>query len=180
MRTIFAADTWLLLWIQENMRTPWLTAVLTRITHLGDAGVVWILLSAALLIFVKTRRSGICASVSLAAVYVVNDLVLKNIFERLRPFEASDAVTALIAHPGGASFPSGHTASAFAVAAALVLSHAPRYVSVPASVLALLIAFSRVYLGVHYPTDVIAGAAVGIAVGAITAWAVKKVKHESF
>lgn len=177
MGNIFAADTQLLLWMQENLRRPWLTAILSRITHLGDAGAVWILLCAALLIFVKTRRIGICASVSLAAVWLINDLILKNIFERLRPFEASEAVTALIAHPGGTSFPSGHTATAFAVASALAASRAPWYIAAPALLLAAAIAFSRMYLGVHYPSDVIAGAAVGTAVGVVTALALRRTKR---
>lgn len=178
MELILQKDMEIVLWIQENLRTPPLTAFLRTVTHLGDLGAVWIVLCVALLIFVKTRRSGICASVSLASAFFINDVILKNIFERLRPFEAAETVRELIDHPGGASFPSGHTAAAFAAAMALVFSRAPRYISIPALVLAALIAFSRLYLGVHYLTDIIIGAAVGTAVAAAAVAAVKRLKKD--
>ena len=128
MEQIFLIDSRVIIWVQEHLRSPGLTCVMRFITHLGDCGAVWILLAAALLIFVKTRRSGICLSVSLAAVLILNNLVLKNVFDRARPFDAISAVLPLIERPHDPSFPSGHAScgrgcscSAFRIKSAFAL-----------------------------------------------------------
>lgn len=167
MEQIFLIDSRVIIWVQEHLRSPGLTCVMRFITHLGDWGAVWILLAAALLIFVKTRRSGICLAVSLAAVLILNNLVLKNVFDRARPFDAISAVLPLIERPHDPSFPSGHAAAAAAAAAALFVSKAPLPLSVTSAVLAVGVAFSRLYLGVHYPSDILFGALFGAVVGGV-------------
>lgn len=153
-------DASILLWIQENLRTPWLTVFFKQITRLGNAGIFWILLSVCLLFFTKTRKTGWLAGISLALSFVVNNLFLKNVVARTRPYEAVEGLNRLIEKQTDDSFPSGHTASSFAVAVILYLELPKKY-GIPLLILAVLISFSRLYLGVHYPSDVLAGAVSG-------------------
>ncbi len=179
MELIEGIDSGILIWIQEQLRTPWLTAFFRVVTALGNAGLVWIALAAALAAVKKTRRAGVCAAVSLAAVFIVNNLALKNIFGRIRPYEVIPGLAALVDKPSDPSFPSGHTAAAFAAAAALIFARAPLRVSVPAAALAVLMGFSRLYLGVHYPSDVLAGAAVGTVTALLVSAAAARLRRRS-
>lgn len=153
-------DQTMLLWVQDAIRTPLLTAILTLITRLGDDGAVWLLISIGLLFSKKTRALGIVALCSLGCTYLLNNLLLKNLVARIRPYEAVSGLQRLIEAQEDFSFPSGHTASSFAVAVVL-LRNLPKTYGASALILAVLIGFSRVYLGVHYPTDVICGALIG-------------------
>lgn len=105
----------------------------------------------------------------LACCAVIGNLILKNLVARSRPFFFNTAVDLLISVPTDYSFPSGHTMSSFT--AAVILYHADKRLGIPALILAFLIAFSRLYLYVHFPSDVIAGALIGIAIGFVV-WAV--------
>jgi membrane-associated phospholipid phosphatase len=87
-------------------------------------------------------------------------LVLKRVFDRPRPFEAYSDITKLT-DGGGGSMPSGHTAAAFATATTLSITYPKWYVMAPAYTWASLVGYSRMYLGVHYPSDVVAGALLG-------------------
>ena len=117
-----------------------------------------------MLLFKKTRKAGICLAAALALTAFVGNTVLKNIFARTRPYiEANFPV--IIGAPGGYSFPSGHTGSSFA--AATVLAFSFKKYGALFYILAALIGFSRAYLYVHYPTDIIAGALLGIALGVV-------------
>ncbi len=133
-------------------------------THLGDYGALWIIIAVVMLMFKKTRKAGICLAVSLVATAIIGNVILKNIFARLRPFVVAN-FPIIISHPGGYSFPSGHTSSSFAAATALSL-HYKKYAAA-FYIVAALIGFSRIYLYVHYPSDVAAGAIVGVAVAII-------------
>ena len=159
----------ILLWIQQTLRTPILTPVFQFITALGNAGFIWILISVILLLCTKTRKIGALCSISLVASFVVNNLLLKNIVQRIRPYEMIDQLNILIAAPLDSSFPSGHTASSFAAATVLYLLCPKRY-GISALILASLISFSRMYVGVHYPTDVLAGIFSGVVIGVITVY----------
>lgn len=167
----------LLQWIQETLRCGFLDHAFTFITHLGDVGIVWILLGVVLLCRKTTRRWGWAVLFSLLFAYVIGDLIIKNIVQRPRPFTRAE-VELLIPPPDSWSFPSGHSGSSFAAATALFLCS--KKWGTPALVLAGLIAFSRMYLFVHYPTDVLCG----ILLGVLTAFAVcgwmnrKKAKTE--
>lgn len=151
----------ILLWIQEFVRNPLLTPAAVAVTTLGNAGVIWILISCGLLIPKKTRRTGVICIVSLLGSLIINNGILKNLVARTRPYESMETLVPVIAAPWDYSFPSGHAGSSFACAWVL-LRRLPGKYGVPAVVLASLIALSRLYVGVHYPSDVIAGAVSGI------------------
>lgn len=139
-------------------------AVMCFITKLGDAGIIWIVLAVILLLLPKTRKTGLVMMAALCIDLVVCNGILKNLFARIRPCDVNTQIQLLIARPDDFSFPSGHTASSFAAVAALYFS-GERKLWKPALVLACLIAFSRLYLYVHYPTDILGGIFVGLAAG---------------
>ena len=157
----------------QNIRTPVGDAVMCFITRLGDAGMVWILLAVILLVIPKTRKSGIVLMTALCVDLVLCNGILKNLFARIRPCDINTQVQLLIARPDEFSFPSGHTAASFTAVAALYLSGEKKLWK-PAFMLACLIAFSRLYLYVHYPTDILGGILVGIAAGYIGYMAVSR------
>lgn len=161
-------------WIQENLRHPALDPVVTAITSLGNGGIFWILLTVLLLLFKKTRKIGICCALGLIFDLLAVNIVIKPLVGRVRPYVTLDAIVPLGHLPGDHSFPSGHSAGSFAAAWALYRSARRRY-GVPALVLAALIALSRLYVGVHYPTDVLAGIVIGILVGELGARAGKRI-----
>ena len=150
-------------WIQLHCRSEALDAVLPFVSWICDHGEVWILLAVILLAFKKTRRTGAVVAVALALDVVCCNLLLKPLIGRVRPFVVNPAVELLVSAPMDASFPSGHTASSFAAAAALRAAGSRLWL--PAFVLAALIAFSRLYLYVHWPSDVLAGGVLGIFLG---------------
>ena len=111
-----------------------------------------------------TRKTGMVMMAALCIELVVCNGILKNLFARIRPCDVNTQIQLLIARPDDFSFPSGHTAASFAAVAALYFS-GERKLWKPALILACLIAFSRLYLYVHYPTDILGGILVGIAAG---------------
>ncbi len=144
----------------QKLRTPLGDRVMCMITKLGNAGAIWIVLALVLLLIPKTRRSASILLAALAVDVVLCNLLLKPLVARVRPFEVNTAIQLLVAKPQDFSFPSGHTAASFASAAALYLAGEKKLWK-PVLVLAVLIAFSRLYLYVHYPTDVLGGAVLG-------------------
>ncbi|MBR6325916.1 MAG: phosphatase PAP2 family protein [Lachnospiraceae bacterium] len=154
----------ILLWIQDTLRGPFLDPVMTTVTHLGDAGIVWVVMSIVLLAVKRTRKVGLCCFLALLIMLIVNNYVIKILVDRTRPYEVVEGLTAIVPLPGDASFPSGHTAAGIAAAVVLIGETKARY-WIPALLLALLVAFSRMYVGVHYPTDVLGGAILGILYG---------------
>ena len=170
IETIQNIDGSLLIKFQHFAIHGALTSIVKAYTHLGDAGMMWIAIAVILLIFKRTRKYGLLVFASLALTYLVNNLLLKELIDRTRPYEAFDKVQRLIEKQRGQSFPSGHSASSFAAAMCIYLN-APKKYGIPAMLLALLMALSRLYVGVHYPGDVVAGAVVG----SLMAWLVYKV-----
>lgn len=171
--TINTIDGQLLLWLDEMVRTPILTVFFTFVTTLGNGGMIWIALSLGLTIPKKTRKIGIMGICALLGSLLINNMLLKNLVARARPFDTWDYIVPLIARPGGFSFPSGHTASSFACASVL-FRKLPKKYGIPALVLASLIAFSRLYLGVHYPGDVLAGVVSGVLISYLAEYIVNK------
>lgn len=171
-------DGQILLWIQENLRTEALTPIVVFITKLGNSGLFWIAATVLLLCIPKTRKAGSMAALALICTFLINNIVIKNLVARPRPWTAWEELEILIDKPGGHSFPSGHTANSFA-AAVMMFKTLPSYIGIPAVILAAMIGFSRLYLGVHYPTDVLVGAIVGTAIALIAHKIVVKKQEES-
>jgi undecaprenyl-diphosphatase len=139
-----------------------LDRVVPLVTYLGEGGAIWILLALVLLLRKDTRRYGLGVAVALVLDLVLCNLLLKPLVARPRPFTLRE-VTLLVKAPGDWSFPSGHTAASFAAAGALCFGKSK--LGAPAVVLATLISLTRLYLYVHYPSDVVAGVAVGLLCG---------------
>lgn len=161
----------------QTIHTPLLDKILAFITSLGNAGIIWIVLAVVLLILPKTRKTGIIVAAALLMDLILCNLILKNLVARVRPYDVNTAIAILIKKPLDFSFPSGHTAASFAAMTALFLAKMKK-AWIAALVLAVLIAFSRLYFYVHYPTDVLGGAVVGILSGIIGYTIVEKIdKH---
>lgn len=155
-------DIQILDWIQR-MSTPWLDKFMIAVTTLGKGSAVWFVSATILFLIPKTRRLGVAMAVSLALEILCCNVILKPLIARVRPCDVNTAVQLLINRPADFSFPSGHAGAAFAAASALYFERSRLWI--PAGVLAVLIAFSRLYLYVHYPSDVLVGAMIGIMIG---------------
>ena len=139
----------------QTLHIPILDKIMVWITSLGDAGMIWILLTAIFLIMPKTRRTGSIMLAALLVQTILCNMVLKNLFARTRPYDVNTTIQLLVPKLQDFSFPSGHTSASFTIVS----------VWKPALVLACLIAVSRLYLYVHYPTDVLGGVILGILSG---------------
>ena len=159
----------ILLFIQNNIRMPFLDTIMKGITFLADHGWFWITLSLVLLIFRKTRKVGFMCCFAIGCMFLINNICIKHIVDRTRPYEVIQGLVPLGNLPDDSSFPSGHTAISFAVSIVLLFTTKKRF-GIPAVILAVLIALSRMYVGVHYPTDVLGGMAVGIVCACISLW----------
>ena len=155
-------------WIQTHLRCGFLDAVLPVISWTCDHGEIWILLAAVLLFWKKHRWTGVSVSFALILDLICCNMILKPLVGRIRPFAVNTAVELLTAPPLDASFPSGHTAASFAAVFALKASGSRLWK--PALAVAVVIAFSRLYLYVHWPSDVFFGAVLGTALGYAGAW----------
>ena len=155
-------------WIQETMQCAFLDKTMPIVTLFGDGGVFWIGIAVLLLFFAKYRKIGFSMGMALVLGLVVCNITLKPLVARIRPYdfqlqEFGREISLLISAQHDFSFPSGHTIASFEACTVLLL-HDKR-MGIPATVLAILIAFSRLYLYVHYPTDVLVSLVLGIAFG---------------
>ena len=157
-----AADGAVLLRIQENLRSALLTPLFSRYTQLGNGGMMWIVLSLLMLCHKRTRKAGWLSLMAMLLGLLCTNVILKHLVGRARPWTVLTGLTALVVEGDPNSFPSGHTCAAFASAGAWCRTLPCRWMKVLGVALAALMGFSRLYVGVHYPSDVIAGCAVGL------------------
>lgn len=160
-----------------GLHTPLLDSIMVFITRLGDAGILWIVSGLVMLLIPKYRRAGVCVMIALVMDFVIANLVLKPLVARIRPYEYVDFVNLIIAEPKDFSFPSGHSFASFASSVSVFLYHKKSGAVLIA--FAFLIAFSRIYLYVHFPSDVIAGAFMGTAVAFIAREITDKIFRKS-
>ncbi|WP_409070171.1 phosphatase PAP2 family protein [Clostridium sp. FAM 1755] len=160
MNLIQNMDIYILDFIHKNIANNFLDKIMIFITSIGNLGLIWIAISLLLLISKKYRKVGVLCIASLLLSSLIGEVLLKNLVQRGRPFTAVEGINLLIKAPKSFSFPSGHTASSFAVAT--VVGRKIEKFKLPIYILAIAIAFSRLYLYVHYPSDVLVGALIGV------------------
>lgn len=153
-------------WIQANLRSPMGDTVMSVVTSFANKGIGWLLLAGMLLLFARNRKTGMALLLAICIEVLLCNILLKPMVARERPFVLNPAMQLLITLPQDYSFPSGHAAVSFASATVLwIRNNRWRF---PATILAIVIAFSRLYLYVHFPTDVLAGTIIGILAGIIS------------
>lgn len=160
MSQILMLDNIILLYIKDNMHSPIMDKAMVAITTLGNSGFIWILISILLMLNKKYRIIGLMALCALILSTILGEGILKHVFQRVRPSFDIPTVNLLIQKPLSYSFPSGHTTSSFAVAGILA-KYFKKY-AILFFAIASLIGFSRLYLYVHYPTDVLVGIILGL------------------
>lgn len=149
----------------QEMHNAFLNPLMIGVTTLGDSGLIWILIAVVLLFFKRTRNCGILMLLSMAVCFIAGNLCIKNLVQRPRPFQVDASVSLLIPPPGEYSFPSGHTMHGFTAATIIFLHN--RKAGIAALLFAAVIAFSRMYLFVHFPTDILGGLIIGVAAAVI-------------
>lgn len=155
-----------LYWMQ-GIYNPALDSVMIGVTYSATSAVLWFVLAFLMTCTWRYRRVGVAVIVSVIFAYVLVDLIIKPSVDRPRPFDVGD-LHLMIAPPGTSSFPSGHTASSFAAATAILIYC--RRAGLLAMAYAALVGLSRIYLCVHWPTDVVAGAVIGVAASILVIW----------
>ncbi len=165
LETLQNLDDSLLLVIQE-LRLDWLDPLVAAFTSLGNAGVLWIVLSLAMLCWRPTRRAGALAILAMVLGLLCTNVVLKHLVGRTRPWLVVPGLIPLVEEPDPNSFPSGHTCAAFAAGLSWWRTLPWRWGRIAAVALGVCRGLSRLYVGVHYPSDVLAGGLVG----ALCAW----------
>ena len=154
-------DQTILVWIQDNLRIENLNPIVKVFTYMGNGGAVWIVICLVLTKIKKTRKIGIYSILSLIFSLLITNLGLKLIYERIRPYEVMNNISPLIITSDPNSFPSGHTSAAFSVGFLWAKFSKKQWIKISCILQAILMGFSRLYVGVHYPSDVVAGALVG-------------------
>ena len=170
-------DLPILEWIATNLYCAVLDTLMPIITLFGDAGIFWIVCAAALLFIPKYRKIGMTMGVALIIGLLLCNVTLKPLVGRIRPYDYQllhfgKEIPLLVEGLHDFSFPSGHTIASFEAATALLIGN--RKLGIPAMILAVLIAFSRLYLYVHYPTDVLASVVLGIGIAFLANFLVNK------
>lgn len=152
--------------IQTHLRSVAGDIIMPAVTALGDNGILWMGLGACAVISRKHRKTGILIWVSLVMNVLLCNVLLKPLIARVRPCDINTTVQLLIQHPADYSFPSGHTSASFAAVTALYMAKEKYWYF--ALIPAAMIAFSRLYLYLHYPTDILGGIVVGVFCGGVS------------
>jgi len=163
-----------ILYALQEIHNPILDQIMLFITSLGDSGWFWLAIGVICLAFKKHRKMGLQLLLSMLGTFILGNLILKNVFARPRPCDIDAAVQLLISRPHGHSFPSGHSINSMVAAVAIFLNN--KKLGIPAIIIATLIGFSRLYLFVHFPTDVLVGFVVAVLVAIGVDWAFREVQ----
>ncbi len=150
--------------IQQHLRSELMDKIMVTITHLGDAGIMWIILTVVLLLIPKTRKVGFVLVLALVFDLILCNFIIKPFVARTRPYDINTAIELLIGRQVDYSFPSGHTAAGITCTTVLYLTR-QKWLWKLTLLLSLLIGFSRMYLYVHFPTDIIGGIIIGVVCG---------------
>ncbi len=177
MEVIQSFDLSVLNAIQNTLKCGFLDFLTVFISYLTTSGIIWIAAGIVMLFFKKTRAAGIILLAALALGFLSGDILLKHLVNRPRPFTVNTDIALLIKQPSGSSFPSTH--SVLAAASTTVLLAKKREVGFIALVLTVCIAFSRLYLYIHYPTDVLCGLLLGILCGTAALLIARAIKLEN-
>ncbi|MDE5789519.1 MAG: phosphatase PAP2 family protein [Clostridia bacterium] len=164
-------DIAILKWVHQVFHDQtWLNYIMKYVTYLGEFGAGAIICAIALLIFKKTRWAGVAVACACVLDVLIVNVILKLSVNRARPWQTYPDLgfqefhlSIGVREPSDSSFPSGHTAALFAAAVALTMYYKVK--GLPAIAVALLVAISRIYLCMHYPTDVLGGMFIGAACG---------------
>ncbi len=167
-------DEQALVWIAEHVRCALLDPFMKLYTQLGNAGMLFIVLGLALLLFKPTRKAGVSALCAMLIGLIVVNFTIKPLMARPRPWLVIENFVNLVPEGDPNSFPSGHTNAAFAFALAVCMSAPKRWMKISAVCAAAVMGLSRLYVGVHFPSDVLAGAVIGSLCGLLGAWVVKQ------
>ncbi len=173
-------DAGVLLWVQEYIRTPLGDLLMPIWSSLGNDGLLWIALALLLLCFRKTRRAGVLALAGMLLNFIAVNVVIKHLVARPRPWLVVEGLNTLLFIDDPNSFPSGHTSAACAFAAALCCELDPVWAKALAVAGAVLMGWSRIYVAIHFPTDVLAGAVIGAACGLLAVWLYRRFFRERF
>lgn len=155
----------ILIWIQENMRSDFMDLIMKFFTKIGDVGFIWIVFGLIFLAIAQYRKMGLRVIISIAFSALICNLILKNYVARTRPYEIYSYIDLIIEKQNDFSFPSGHTSASFAAAVAIYKSkfmYKKFNLSYAFIILAIIMSFSRLYLFMHYPTDILGGIITGI------------------
>ena len=166
-------DEQALVWIARHVRCGLLDPFMKVYTQLGNTGMLFIALGLILLLFRPTRKAGFSALCAMLIGLVVVNFTIKPLIARERPWLVIRDFVNLVPEKDPNSFPSGHTNAAFAFALAVCMSAPRRWMKIAAVCAGLVMGLSRLYVGVHFPSDVLAGALIGSLCGLAGAWIVK-------
>lgn len=169
---ITSIDFAILDFIQNTIKCVLLDYIMAFFSYIGEAGGIWLISAIIMLVFRKTRSTGVMIIVAVFAGYLIGEVGIKNIVGRLRPFRVNTDIVLNITPPSGYSFPSGHSCSSFAAATVIFMRN--KKLGIFALVVASLVAFSRLYNYVHFPSDVICGIILGIICAVVTVYVFRK------
>lgn len=170
---VWRLDWDILFFIQNHLRNDVLDFIVPLYTSLGEDGILWIAVGVVMLIPKKYRKCGIMVLAALLAMLIINNIILKNLIARPRPSSFYPEMVDLVHVPTSYSFPSGHTVSAFAVAFVIFSQH--KKLGIVTIVMAALMGLTRLYVFVHFPSDVYGGVLVGAGIAFLVYFAEKKI-----